>query len=82
MDEADLRMGAKKCVCYSLVYLDRALVYRGSTMAAEPLFDLNSISIDQVESIEFYAGASQTPFRYSTLNSQCGVLVIHTRRSY
>jgi hypothetical protein len=82
LDPADVAMGAKPCTCYAQVYLDRALVYRGSLHGGESLFNLNSLSVDQVEAVEYFAGASQTPLEYSTLNSTCGVLVIHTRRSY
>jgi hypothetical protein len=46
----------------------------------EPLFDINSIPVAQIEAIEYYASAAETPTKYSALNSQCGVLVIHTLR--
>ncbi|MGH7679239.1 MAG: carboxypeptidase regulatory-like domain-containing protein [Gemmatimonadaceae bacterium] len=65
--------------CYALVYVDRVLMYAGKE--EEPLFDLNSISPDRIEAIEYYATPAGTPLKYATLNSQCGVLVIHTRRS-
>jgi hypothetical protein len=79
LDQADLQMGAQPCLCYAQVYLDKAMVYanRGT---AEPLFNLNSLNVDQVEAVEYYASPAETPLEYSTLNSQCGVLVIHTRR--
>lgn len=64
--------------CLVNVYLDRMLIYSGKE--AEPLFDLNTITPERIESIEFYTGPAQTPLRYSTLNSQCGVVVIHSRR--
>jgi hypothetical protein len=79
LDVADLDAGAKKGECYAQVYLDRHLVYRSG--GGEPLFNLNSIPVDQIEAIEYYAGPSQTPGMYGRLNSNCGVLVIHTRRS-
>jgi hypothetical protein len=44
------------------------------------LFDINSIPVATIEAIEYYASAAQTPTKYSVLNSQCGVLVIHTIR--
>ncbi len=46
----------------------------------EPLFDINSIPVSEIEAIEYYASAAQTPMKYSVLNSQCGVVVIHTLR--
>jgi hypothetical protein len=80
LDAQDVRMGARPCECYSLVYLDRAQVYRGSQLAGEPLFDVNSIPVDQIEAIEFYWGPAELPAMYAKLNSPCGVLVIHTRK--
>ena len=39
------------------------------------------LSPDQVEAIEYYSGPASTPMRYSRQNSNCGVIVIHTRRT-
>ena len=80
LDIADVRQGAKPCECYAQVYLDKSTLYRGGGVTGEPLFNLNSISVDQIESIEYFAGPAQTPLEYSKLNSTCGVLVIHSRR--
>lgn len=66
------------CTCYAQVYLDGVLQNPGKP--TEP-FDVNSIRVDQIEAVEWYAGPSQTPAKYASLNSSCGVLVIHTRRS-
>lgn len=64
--------------CLSTVYLDNVLMYgRASDMA----FNINSIPVDQIEAIEYYSGPAQTPARYSALNSNCGVVVIWTRRT-
>jgi hypothetical protein len=46
----------------------------------EPLFDINSIPVASIEAIEYYATAAETPMKYATLNSECGVLVIHSLR--
>lgn len=67
-----------KCGCYARVYLDNQLMNPGR--APEP-FDINSIVPESVEAVEWYSSPAQTPAKYSTLNSVCGVLVIHTRRS-
>lgn len=67
------------CACYTQVYVDNVPMYAGFKGEQAP--DINSIHTTQIEAIEFYAGAAQTPARYSRLNSHCGVLVIHTRRS-
>ena len=71
--------GAPGDACYTQVWLDDAVIYRGAER--EPLFDLNSIPLSSIEAIEYYSGPSSTPLKYSKLNSQCGVLVIHTRRT-
>ena len=47
---------------------------------SDPLFDTNSIAPAQVEAIEYFSGAARTPLEYSSLNSQCGAIVIWTRR--
>ena len=69
-------MGAKRD-CYANVYLDKVLIYSGRD--GEPLFNINSIHPDQLEAVEYYAGPSQTPGEYSTLDSTCGVLVLWRR---
>ena len=70
---------APKPACYAHVYLDNMPIYVGKK---QPLFDLNSISPDRIESIEYYRSPAQTPARYSNLNATCGVLVIWSRRTY
>lgn len=65
------------CNCAPMVYLDRTLLFDGRK---GDIPDLNRLSVASIEAIEFYAGPAETPLEYSTLNSQCGVLVIHTRR--
>jgi len=80
LSREDIYRGARSA-CYAQVYLDQVLIY-GSKRAggAEELFDLNSVSPEQIEAIEYYSGPATTPLMYSRLNSNCGVLVIHTRR--
>ena len=77
-DTPDSLAGAQRR-CYAQVYLDNMPVFMARHR--EPLFDLNSISPAQIESIEYYDGPAQTPTKYSNLNSHCGVLVIHRRIS-
>lgn len=79
LDDADVNDGADPRLCYAQVYLDQVPVYRGREQ--EGLFNVNSILPHEIEAIEYYAGPSVTPARYSGLNSQCGVLVIHRRRT-
>jgi hypothetical protein len=84
LDESDSAKRAPRWECYALVYLDNHLVFRGQKIGRpprwEPLFDINSIPVAEIEAIQYYASAAQTPAKYATLNSQCGVLVIHTIR--
>jgi hypothetical protein len=79
LDQADLLQGARACVCYAQVYLDEALVYSGKE--GEPLFDVNRLYPNEIEAMEYYASPARTPLKYSRLDSPCGVLVIHTRRT-
>jgi hypothetical protein len=51
----------------------------GAIEPTEP-FDISMIAPEQVEAVEFYAGPAQTPLKYSRMGSNCGVLVIWTRR--
>ena len=71
------KMQGMEKACYAKVWIDNQLM--NPSQPTEP-FDVNSYSPDQIEAVEFYAGPSQTPSRYAVLNSNCGVLVIHTRR--
>ena len=77
--DAMIPEGAKFGACYTQVWLDRMLMYAGRK--DETPFDINTIPAEQVEAVEFYSSPSQTPPKYMTRNSACGVLVIHTRRS-
>jgi hypothetical protein len=82
-DKADSIRGAPTA-CYSQIYLDNARVFSGRVMFdghLEPLFNLNDINAAQIEAIEYYASPAETPLKYSTMESGCGVLVIWTRRS-
>jgi hypothetical protein len=86
LDPSDVLKRAPLWDCYALVYVDDHLVFRGQKFRVgvedqwEPHFDINSIPVANIEAIEYYATAAQTPMRYASLNSQCGVLVIHTIR--
>jgi hypothetical protein len=90
LDKADSLKQAPLWECYALVYLDRNLIWRGQKYTYrtpqgvvtqwEPLFDINTIPVSSIEAIEFYATGAETPMKYASLNSECGVLVIHTVR--
>ena len=66
------------CACFVQVYLDDMPLYTGPGGIVP---DINSFSPAEIEAIEFYTGPAQTPVKYSRLDSHCGVLVIHTRRT-
>ena len=71
--------GGKTCACYAQVYLDNVPYFQRRT--GEEVPDVNRIPVAAIEAIEFFSSPAETPARYSTLNSNCGVLVIHTRRT-
>lgn len=76
-DDAEKARGMK-AGCYSRVYLDNMLINTSSP--AEPV-DVNQFISQSIEAIEFYASPAQVPMKYSRLDTSCGVLVIHTRKS-
>ncbi|MEP6619976.1 MAG: carboxypeptidase regulatory-like domain-containing protein [bacterium] len=63
--------------CYAHVCVDGIRVFGAQS---DPLFDLASIPQDHIEAIEYFAGPSQTPARYSSLDATCGVVVVWTKR--
>jgi len=65
--------------CYAHVYVDGVLI-NGTHNPTDP-FDLNEISPQSIEAMEFYAGPAETPMKYSRSGSGCGVLVIWLRRN-
>ncbi|MGH7638401.1 MAG: carboxypeptidase regulatory-like domain-containing protein, partial [Gemmatimonadaceae bacterium] len=74
------RLQGKRCACYAQVYLDNMPLFLGRQMDEVP--NLDRIPVSAIEAIEFYRSPAETPAKYSTLNSNCGVLVIHTRRTF
>jgi hypothetical protein len=71
----DSRRGT--CACAPAVYLDRVRIFAGGS---GEIPNINRFTVASIEAIEFYDGPAQTPAQYSTINSHCGVLVLHTRR--
>jgi hypothetical protein len=68
--------GMPAAACYAQVYVDGVLM-NGIKEPTEP-YDVNQILPDDIQAIEFYAGAAETPFEYSRMGSSCGVLVVWT----
>ena len=74
---------AEEGFCYAAIYVNGSRVFEpddDNAMVTVPPFDVNSIPVDQIEAIEYYATQASVPMRYSRGNLDCGVLVIHTRR--
>jgi hypothetical protein len=63
--------------CYARVYLDNQLLNPSSP--AEPI-NVNEYFARDLIGIEYYSGPSTLPTRYNKLNSNCGVVVLHSRR--
>lgn len=61
--------------CFPLVFLDFQPLSSGKEVP-----NINRFRADDLEAVEIYRGAAQTPQRYSLLNSHCGVIVLHSRR--
>jgi hypothetical protein len=64
-----------KCGCFPIVFLD----YQKLSSERE-VPNMNRFRADDLEAIEVYRSAAETPQRYTLLNSQCGVIVLHSRR--
>ena len=75
-EKADRALGAPRA-CYSMVYLDGNQVFGGSG----PLFDINVLSVSDLEAVEYFNGGANTPPGFRQTGSSCGVLVIWTRRA-
>jgi hypothetical protein len=74
--------------CYSAVFLDGTLMYKGNSDklhpdgldGMNPRFDINSLGVSDIEAVEMFNGPGQLPAQYMGLNTDCGIVVIHTRR--
>jgi hypothetical protein len=78
LDGADIVAGARPA-CYMDVYVNGIGVYRGYGQATHnppPLFDLNTLAASEIEGIEIYSSASQTPARFNQTSGGCGVALI------
>jgi hypothetical protein len=56
--------------------LDIADIYGQNAHQPQPLFDVNSLDLSQIEGIEIYSSASQVPIRFNATSSGCGVALI------
>jgi hypothetical protein len=64
--------------CYTKVYIDRSLMNPG---LPTPPYNLREITPDAIEALEYYAHAAEMPVEYRGMNSSCGLLIIHRRRT-
>jgi hypothetical protein len=64
------------CGCFPIVYLD---FQRLSDVNHVP--NINRYRAMELEAVEFYRSGAETPPRYALLNSECGVIVMHSRRT-
>jgi hypothetical protein len=46
-----------------------------------PPFDIGQYTTDRIEAVEWYESASQTPPKYNVNSGNCGVLILHLRKS-
>jgi hypothetical protein len=65
--------------CFFAVYVDGIRVYDPDGTTAPP--NVDDFLTDQVEAIEVYRGAGETPIEYQGTGGACGALVIWTRVS-
>lgn len=75
-DGTDRRRGAKPA-CYSAVWIDGLRVYYPAT--DKSLFDINSLTPDMIQGIEYYPSSATTPTQYAGLGANCGTLLIWTK---
>lgn len=75
---AERLAGLPQCACFARVYVDDRLMNSGKP--TEP-FDVNTLQLDQIAGVEFYASVATTPSRYSQLDGVCGVMLIWLRRA-
>jgi Carboxypeptidase regulatory-like domain/TonB-dependent Receptor Plug Domain len=75
-DASDARRGAKRA-CYSQVFVDGLKVYEPEP--GRSLFDINSLSPNQLQGAEFYSGPASTPTQYGGLGASCGTLLLWTK---
>jgi protocatechuate 3,4-dioxygenase beta subunit len=65
-----------ECGCFPIVYLDYQRLSDVRHVA-----NINRYRAMELEAVEFYRSGAETPPRYATLNSECGVIVMHSRRA-
>jgi hypothetical protein len=62
--------------CFPRVYLDNQPL----SIRPNEVPSVDEFLPETLEAIEIYTSPAQTPARYNTLNAQCGVVVLHSRK--
>jgi hypothetical protein len=75
-DDFEAKQGVSRA-CYALVYLDRSLMNPGSPTTP---FDANTLATMRLQAIEWYESSGGVPSFYTSHDTRCGVLILHTRR--
>jgi hypothetical protein len=76
-DVTERRQGIARA-CYPLGFVGRQLMNPGRPT---PPFDIGQYTTDRIEAVEWYESASQTPPKYNVNSGNCGVLILHLRKS-
>ena len=67
--------------CFLEVRLDGIVVSEGGdAMRWEDAFDLSELSAGELQGVEVYRSAGETPSEFNSTRAACGVLVVWTRR--
>jgi hypothetical protein len=64
--------------CFPKVYLDNQPL----SVRPKDVPEINRYLPENLEAIEIYTSGAQTPPRYATLETQCGVVILHSRKGY
>jgi hypothetical protein len=73
-----LRVGVAKCIpCYTLVMIDGMVMNPSGAKA----FNIAEVPVREIEAVEHYPTVAVVPARYASKDAQCGLLVIHMRRT-
>ncbi len=76
-DDFESKQGVTRA-CYARVYVDRGLMNPGNP--ATP-FDANTFAPMQLQAVEWYESSGGVPSFYTSHDTRCGVLILHTRRA-
>jgi hypothetical protein len=63
-------------LCWPKVYLDNQPL----SIRPRSIPEINRFLPENLEAIEMYDGGAQSPARYNTLDANCGVIILHSRK--